>query len=170
VAADLSLLLTRAATPLGSLAIAATDDGIVATAFTEDEDAFAAHVEERFDGRARRNDEVLAPAREEAEGYFARRVRRFSVPVDLSVARTDFIRAVYRATMAVPYGGLRTYGDVAAEAGSPRGWRAAGHALRVCPVELWIPCHRIVPAGPGYGTYGGHPERREFLLRLEGAM
>ena len=47
---------------------------------------------------------------------------------------------------------------------------AAGHALRVCPTELWIPCHRVVPAGPGFGTYGGHPERREFLLRLEGAI
>jgi len=42
--------------------------------------------------------------------------------------------------------------------------------MRVCPIELWIPCHRIVPAGPGFGTYGNHPERREFLLRLEGAI
>jgi hypothetical protein len=27
-----------------------------------------------------------------------------------------------------------------------------------------------VPAGPGFGTYGGHPEHREFLLRSEGAI
>jgi methylated-DNA-[protein]-cysteine S-methyltransferase len=72
--------------------------------------------------------------------------------------------------MRVPYGELRTYGDLAATAGSPRAWRAAGHAMRVSPIELWIPCHRIVPAGPGLGTYGGHPERREHLLRLEGVI
>jgi methylated-DNA-[protein]-cysteine S-methyltransferase len=170
MAAHLSLLLTRADTPLGPLAIAASERGIVATAFTEDEDAFVTQLEEGLGGRARPDDRALADAKAEAEAYFSRRLRRFSVPVDPSVARTAFISAVYRATMAVPYGELRTYGDVAAEAGSPRGWRAAGHALRVCPIELWIPCHRIVPSGPGFGTYGGHPERREFLLRLEGAM
>jgi methylated-DNA-[protein]-cysteine S-methyltransferase len=170
MAADLSLLLTLSETPVGPLAIAASERGIVATAFTDDEDLFAAHLAEELHGRARRDDRALADARAEAEAYFARQLRRFSVPVDLSVARTDFTRAVYGATMAVPYGQMRTYGDVAAEAGSPRGWRAAGHALRICPIELWIPCHRIVPAGPGFGTYGGHPERREYLLRLEGAM
>jgi methylated-DNA-[protein]-cysteine S-methyltransferase len=169
VAADLSLRLTRAATPLGPFTIVASEHGVVATSFTEDEDALPG-LEDRIDGRARRDDRGLADARAEAEAYFGRRLRRFTVPVDLSWVRTDFFRDVYRATMEVPYGELRTYGDVAAEAGSPRGWRAAGHALRVCPIELWIPCHRIVPAGPGFGTYGGHPERRAFLLRLEGAI
>jgi O6-methylguanine-DNA--protein-cysteine methyltransferase len=42
--------------------------------------------------------------------------------------------------------------------------------MRSCPIELWIPCHRIVPSGPGFGTYGDHPDRREFLLRLERAI
>ena len=108
--------------------------------------------------------------RDDARAYFARTVRALAVPADLRSAGTPFTRAVYEATIAVPYGELRTYGDVAAAAGRPRAWRAAGHALRVCPIELWIPCHRVVPAGPGFGTYGGHPERREFLLRLEGAI
>jgi methylated-DNA-[protein]-cysteine S-methyltransferase len=169
VAADLSLRLTRAATPLGPLTIVASARGIVATAFTEDENAFPA-LEERIDGRTPHDDRPLADARSEAEAYFARQLRTFTVPVDLTSVRTEFFRAVYTSTMRVPYGELRTYGDVAAEAGSPRGWRAAGHALRVCPIELWIPCHRIVPGGPGFGTYGGHPERREFLLRLERAI
>jgi methylated-DNA-[protein]-cysteine S-methyltransferase len=170
VATDLSLILTRAETPLGPLMIVATEAGIVATDFEEDEEAFVAHIEDRLEERARRDDRRLAEARTEAEAYFGRRLRTFTVPVDLRFVSTEFFREVYRATMTVPYGELRTYGDVAAAAGSPRGWRAAGHALRVCPIELWIPCHRIVPAGPGFGTYGGHPERREYLLRLEGAM
>ena len=170
MAPDLSLGFTSIPTPLGELTIVATDAGIVASGFPTDRSSFLAQVEERVEARAARADRALAAAREDARAYFARSVRTFGVPVDLRSTGTPFFRAVYRATMAIPYGELRTYGDVAGDGGRPRAWRAAGHALRVCPVELWIPCHRVVPAGPGFGTYGGHPERREFLLRLEGAI
>ena len=102
--------------------------------------------------------------------YFDRRLRAFQTPVDLRFAGDGFFRRAYEAVMRVPFGDMRTYGDVAADAESPRAWRAVGHAMAVCPIELWIPCHRVVPAGPGLGAYGGHPERREQLLRLEGAI
>jgi len=161
MASDLSLGFTSVATPLGELTIVATDEGIVASGFPADRGSFLAQVEERLGARAARAERALTAAREDVRAYFARTARVFGVPADLRSAGTPFTRAVYEATIAVPYGGLRTYGDVAA---------AAGHALRVCPTELWIPCHRVVPAGPGFGTYGGHPERREFLLRLEGAI
>jgi methylated-DNA-[protein]-cysteine S-methyltransferase len=70
----------------------------------------------------------------------------------------------------IPYGEMWTYGDVAAAAGSPRAARAAGSALRRCPVEVFVPCHRVVPNGPGLGRYGGDEDRRAHLLRLEGAI
>jgi len=170
MASDLSLGFTSVATPLGELTIVATDEGIVASGFPADRGSFLAQVEERLGARAARAERALPGAGADVRAYFARTARVFGVPADLRSAGTPFTRAVYEATIAVPYGGLRTYGDVAAAAGRPRAWRAAGHALRVCPTELWIPCHRVVPAGPGFGTYGGHPERREFLLRLEGAI
>ena len=70
----------------------------------------------------------------------------------------------------IPYGQMWTYGDVAAAAGVARGGRAAGSALARCPIELFVPCHRVVRAGPSLGSYGRHDERRRFLLRLEGAL
>jgi methylated-DNA-[protein]-cysteine S-methyltransferase len=170
MASDLSLGFTSVATPLGELTIVATNVGIVASGFAADRGSFLAQVEERLGARAARAERALTAAREDARAYFARTARVFSVPVDLRSTGTPLTRAGYQATIAIPYGELRTYGDVAAAAGRPRARRAAGHALRVCPTELWIPCHRVVPAGPGFGTYGGHPERREFLLRLEGAI
>ena len=84
--------------------------------------------------------------------------------------RTPFGRAVLERTCEVPYGELATYGDIAAAAGRPGAARAAGSALRRSPIELFVPCHRVVPAGPGYGRYGGHEDRRATLLRLEGAI
>ena len=63
-----------------------------------------------------------------------------------------------------------TYGDVAAAAGAARGGRAAGSTLARCPIELFVPCHRVVRAGPRLGSYGRHDDRRRFLPRLEGAL
>jgi methylated-DNA-[protein]-cysteine S-methyltransferase len=36
------------------------------------------------------------------------------------------------------------------------------------PFQVLVPCHRVVPAGGGLGSYGGRPEVRAYLLRLEG--
>jgi len=136
MAPDLSLGFTSVATPLGELTIVATDVGIVASGFPADRGSFLAQVEERLGARAARAERALTAAREDARAYFSRSGRAFVVPVDLRSTGTPFTRAVYEATIAVPYGELRTYGDIAAAAGRPRAWRAAGHAMRVCPTEL----------------------------------
>ena len=167
MAADLRW--TRVATPLGPLTVVVSAAGVVATELGDASDRFLDELVGAGDPRPRRDDAGLAEVREDADAYFGAGAEAFRTPVDLSFA-TGFTRRVYEATIDVPYGELRTYGDVAAAAGSPRAFRAAGSALRHCPIELWIPCHRVVPAGPGFGTYGGHPERREFLLRLERAI
>jgi methylated-DNA-[protein]-cysteine S-methyltransferase len=170
VAADLRIRHASVRTPLGELTVVASGAGVLAAGLAEDRSAFLGWAEDRFDARAVRDAGGLAPQLDEVRAYFAGDLRRFRTPVDLSPVGTDFFRAVYEAAIAVPYGELRTYGDLAGAAGRPRAARAAGHAMRVCPIELWIPCHRIVPAGPGFGTYGNHPGRREFLLRLERAI
>jgi methylated-DNA-[protein]-cysteine S-methyltransferase len=171
VAAGVTIRVGAHPTPLGELLVARTDDGIVATSFTADldPDVFADRLERRHETRVRREGSA-ASIRRDLRGYFGGKLKTFATPVDLSIARTSFWRRVFEETIAVPFGETRTYGDLAAAAGSPRAWRAAGHAMRTCPIELWIPCHRIVPSGPGLGNYGGHPERREFLLRLERAI
>jgi methylated-DNA-[protein]-cysteine S-methyltransferase len=161
---------TTVSTPLGLVVAVANERGIVAADLDVDDRAYLAGLEERWNVAIRRDDRGMAHVRADVRAYFGRRPRPLGEPVDVTIAATPFSRRVYEATMAVPFGELRTYGDVAAAAGSPRAWRAAGHALRHCPVELWIPCHRVVPAGPGLGSYGGRADVRAALLRLEGAL
>jgi methylated-DNA-[protein]-cysteine S-methyltransferase len=112
----------------------------------------------------------LAAVRREVGAYFAGRLRSFETPADLSPLGRGFARRVLEIVRAIPYGELWTYGDVAAAAGAPRGGRAAGSALARCPIELFVPCHRVVRAGPTLGRYGRHDERRRFLLELEGSL
>ena len=109
-------------------------------------------------------------ARRETESYLAGRRRTFSVPPDLSLVPEGFGRRVLEVVATIPYGELWTYGDVAGMAGSPRAARAAGSALAGCPMELFVPCHRVVHAGGTIGGYGRHDDRKRWLLRHEGAI
>lgn len=77
-----------------------------------------------------------------------------------------FHRRVWRELRAIPWGATRTYGEIAAAAGSPRASRAVGQACAANRLALVIPCHRVVgSAGPGGFAWG--PEWKVRLLQLE---
>jgi methylated-DNA-[protein]-cysteine S-methyltransferase len=170
VEADVDVAYAMVDSPLGELLLAVTPRGLVRVAYpTEVEDhvleELAARISPRILRAPGRTDEV----RRELEQYFAGSRRRFEVPVDWSLSR-GFFRKVLRATARIPYGDVRTYTDMAARAGSPRAYRAAGNALHSNPIPIVVPCHRVVHADGGLAGYGGGVERKEFLLELEGAL
>jgi methylated-DNA-[protein]-cysteine S-methyltransferase len=164
------LRLVTVDTPLGALTVACSSRGVVATTFIEegeDRALEAARLEDRYGRPTRRGGAALAPIRREIGAYFAGRLRVFATPVDLGTLPDGFGRRVLEVTATIPFGELWTYGDVAGVAGSPRGGRAAGNALSHCPIELFIPCHRVVHAGGGIGGYGRHEERKRWLIGHE---
>jgi methylated-DNA-[protein]-cysteine S-methyltransferase len=154
-------------TPLGDLTVIASEAGVVATAFREDAEATLEEVERRLGARARPSARTLAGVMTEVAGYFGGETRTFATPVDLALATPGFRRRVLEVTATIPYGELWTYGDVAAMAGAPRAARAAGTALARCPIELFVPCHRVVHAGRGLGGYGRFTERKRWLIAHE---
>ncbi len=165
-----ALRVVRMPTPMGSFAVACSARGVIATEFASeggDLRAFGDRLGEMYDVPVVRSGADLAGVRREVRDYFGGRIRAFSTPVDFDRAGTGFSQRVLAATTSIPFGELWTYGDVAAMAGSPRGGRAAGNALRRCPIELFVPCHRVVHAGGGIGGYGTHEERKRWLIRFE---
>jgi O-6-methylguanine DNA methyltransferase len=103
----------------------------------------------------------------------ALRARLAGKPVDLPWEfldlheRPPFHLRVWRAMYAIPFGAVRTYGQIAAAAGSPRAVRAVGQACGSNPIVLFIPCHRVVATG-GPGGFGSGLEWKRKLLELEG--
>jgi methylated-DNA-[protein]-cysteine S-methyltransferase len=158
-------------TPLGKATVAATPRGLVRLALPNEDldevlDRLATDVSPRvleFPGR-------LDEARRELEEYFERRRDHFDLALDWRLSHPGFYRRVLRATSRVPFGEMITYGDAAAQAGNPRAFRAAGTALGSNPIPIVVPCHRVIRAGGEIGNYGGGPEMKRFLLRLEGAL
>lgn len=95
---------------------------------------------------------------------------------DLSTVQLDlsgvppFRRRVYEIARAIRLGSTLTYGEVAAQIGSPGSARAVGQALGRNPFPLIVPCHRVVAAGGkpgGFSAYGGRATK-EKLLAIEG--
>ena len=69
---------------------------------------------------------------------------------------------------AIPFGGTRTYGEIAAKVGAPA--QAVGQACGANPIPVIIPCHRATAAeGLGGFSAAGGVEMKVALLRHEGA-
>lgn len=109
---------------------------------------------------------------EELREYFAGARRDFTVP--LAPEGTEFRLRVWEALRTIPYGETRTYRDLAAMVGAPKGMQAVGQANRHNPIPILIPCHRVTAVG-GIGGYAGEHgageriDTKRHLLRLEGA-
>jgi methylated-DNA-[protein]-cysteine S-methyltransferase len=157
-------------TPIGELVVVVSDDGVVQTEFCLDKadvDEVAVRIEEHRGRQMGNAPKKLAPVLSEVQRYFAGTLRAFATPIDLSWMAEGFARRVLETTATIPYGELWTYGDVAETAGSARGGRAAGNALGHCPIELFVPCHRVVHVAGAIRGYGRHEDRKRWLIRHE---
>ena len=158
-------------TPVGTAAVAATPRGLVAVSLPNRPlDEFVAHLAAGISPRLVEAPGALDAARRELDEYFEGRREAFDLPLDWRLVPGGFYRKVLRATARLPFGVTATYGEIAREAGNPRAHRAAGTALGSNPIPIVVPCHRIVRSGGDPGSYGGGPELKRWLLRLEGAL
>lgn len=109
--------------------------------------------------------ELLHRAARELEEYFAGNRRAFDLP--LNPSGTEFQKRVWAALEEIPYGETRTYREIAAAAGCPKGYRAVGMANHQNPISIIVPCHRVIGSDGKLTGYGGGLEVKEFLLELE---
>jgi methylated-DNA-protein-cysteine methyltransferase related protein len=58
----------------------------------------------------------------------------------------DINHRIWQVISLIPPGRVATYGEVARQAGLPRGARRVGHALRGLPQDTRIPWHRVINA------------------------
>jgi methylated-DNA-[protein]-cysteine S-methyltransferase len=155
--------------PFGKLTAAVTERGLVRLAFPEeDADLVLDRLAARISPRIVEAQAPLDPIRRELEEYFAGHRQRFALPLDWTLVG-PFGQRVLRAAAEIPYGRVLSYTQVAAEAGSPRGSRAAGNALGSNPIPIVVPCHRVLRSGGALGGYAGGLDRKRWLLELEGA-
>ena len=108
--------------------------------------------------------DVNRPLLQAVEAAFLNRAPGESLNLD--VACTPFQWAAMNAIAGIPYGETRTYKEVAAMTGRPKGARAIGQAMGRNPLPLIFPCHRVVAAG-GLGGFGSGLDVKQYLLEYE---
>lgn len=162
----MSQFVSRYASPLGEIVLAADETGLNGLWF-EGQKYFGRGLSE--DASAEET-EILRSAKRWLDIYFSGREPDFTPPLHL--IGTKFRSDVWKKLLEIPYGETTTYGEIAKELSEERGTKqmaaqAVGGAVGHNPVSIIVPCHRVVGSRGQLTGYAGGLERKSRLLELE---
>ena len=106
---------------------------------------------------------VLVEAERQSEEYFEGKRHTFDVPLVKSA--TPFQQKLRQAMIDIPFGGVKTYGELAHEIGSAP--RAIGQGCGRNPIPVIVPCHRVVGQGGSLVGYSlnGTPNQEGLTMK-----
>jgi AraC family transcriptional regulator of adaptative response/methylated-DNA-[protein]-cysteine methyltransferase len=151
---------------LGSILVAATDQGICSITLGDDPNELVRDLERRF-ARSKLIGGDAAFERWVAAviGFVEAPQRGLDLPLD--VRGTAFQRRVWRALTEIPIGSTKSYADIARALGEPKATRAVAQACAANPLAVAIPCHRVVRKDGALSGYRWGVERKRALLERE---
>jgi len=152
----------------GFVALAASDIGLFAcTLPSESAAAATSRIMQTAIGLEPADESRFGDLPDRMRAYYAgRNVGFCDVRLDLT-GYGPFHVLVKLAAQQIPYGQLRTYGELAQVAGAPRAARAAGRAMANNRMPVVVPCHRVVSSS-GPGGFSAGMKWKHKLLRMEG--
>jgi AraC family transcriptional regulator of adaptative response/methylated-DNA-[protein]-cysteine methyltransferase len=165
-AARVTIIYSTVRCPLGWLLIAKTSKGVCALSLGDSPGELIDWLKEEFPRGS-----VIEDDRE-GQGYVAQvlqylRGEQPHCDLPLDVRSTAFQRIVWQELRRIPYGAVRTYGEIAEAIGQPSAVRAVARACATNPVSIVVPCHRVVRKTGNLGGYRWGLKRKEALLALE---
>ncbi len=155
------LFSTVVDSPVGALTIVASDDGLRAILWPDDDPSRVRLAETTEDP----SHPVIAATVGQLIEYFVGERTDFDVPLD--PVGTDFQRAAWVALCSIPYGTTLSYGEQAERMGDRRKARAVGAANGRNPISIIVPCHRVVGANGALTGFAGGTDTKAWLLEHE---
>lgn len=161
------LYTSHYASPLGVMTLVSDGTALVGLYF--DGQKYAAQGLDAT--RTQKNLLIFEEARRWLDVYFSGRKPDFTPPT--APAGTAFQQSVWEILRTIPYGETTTYGAIARRIKQNTGCRmsaqAVGGAVGRNPISILIPCHRVVGTNGSLTGYAGGIDKKERLLRWEGA-
>jgi len=151
----------RIASPVGELKLVASDRGLAAILWENDDPArvrLGTLVEDP-------DHPILVETERQLGAYFAGTLEAFTVPLDFN--GTAFQKSVWAALLTIPFGETRSYGEIARQIGRPTAYRAVGAANGRNPISIIAPCHRVVGSAGQLTGFAGGLAVKERLLGME---
>jgi len=156
-------------TPIGAIWVAVNVQGLVAVSLRDDRKVLSDELVSLYQANVESDEQRTEVYTRQIQDYLAGERESFNLSIDWSVM-TPFQKKALKATIEIPRGETRTYGEIAAQVGNSKASRAVGRAEATNPIPIVIPCHRVISSDGklhGYSGYGGL-ETKAWLLELEG--
>ena len=147
--------------PVGPLTIVATDHGVRAILWPDD-DPTRVRLDTSIENPEHR---VISMTVTQLSEYFDGERTDFDVPLD--PVGTEFQRAAWDALRSIPYGTTVSYGEQAERMGDRRKARAVGAANGRNPISIVVPCHRVVGSTGALTGFAGGLDTKAWLLTHE---
>lgn len=141
-------------TPLGLMECKASEHGITQVIFCGEEKSTI------------HPNNITDQCKQQLREYFAGQRKTFDLSLDQQ--GTTFQQSIWHCLTQIPYGQLRSYGELAHMINNPKAVRAVGGANGRNPISIIVPCHRVVGANGTLTGYAGGIERKLWLLKHEG--
>lgn len=166
----MQLYIDRMASPLGTLLVVASATAVCAVKFDDAEGQLMPALQKRFGPQItlRETNDPLAACSALTDYLDGNLTAVDTLPVD--GGGTPFQARVWAALRDIPAGTTENYGRLAARLGKPTASRAVGAANGRNPINIIVPCHRVIGADGSLTGYGGGLWRKRWLLAHEGTL
>jgi len=153
--------------PFGKVILASTEIGLCHLAFFEEEKDGMQTLVNKFPEASFQKKE--SPIHALALDFFTKDWNNLP-ELKLHLKGTPFQIQVWEALLRIPMGNLRTYSEIALEAGSPKAQRAIGSAIGENPIAFLIPCHRVIRSTGELGGYHWGLSRKASMIGWEASQ
>jgi methylated-DNA-[protein]-cysteine S-methyltransferase len=162
-------LTDRIQSPIGDMILVARDGALLLLEFEEATGRVQREMTLRFRDHELQHSENPFGLSHIMRDYFAGQIHAIdSILTD--GGGTSFEKSVWAELRKIPTGTTVSYGSIARKLGDINMSRAVGTANGRNPIAIVVPCHRVIGADGSMTGYGGGIERRDWLLRHEGAL
>ncbi|QFY06333.1 methylated-DNA--[protein]-cysteine S-methyltransferase [Nonomuraea phyllanthi] len=154
-------------TPVGPLSLLSREGVLVAAGFTADPTEMFVRLTPALQSEGLEVVDDLGPAASATRAYLAGDLDALDeIPVSQPGSPTR--KRLHQALREVKAGTTVSYAELAERAGLPRtAARAAGSACAQNLIAPFVPCHRVLPSGGGYGGYYYGVPVKEWLIAHE---
>lgn len=163
---NLAINYSFAESPFGNVIVASTPKGICHLAFSIDDDAALATLQDQFPNASFQ--QKLDLIQQEALFIFTHNWPQL-LKIKLHLKGTQFQLKVWEALLKIPMGQFSTYGSIAQQIDHARASRAVGSAVGSNPIAFLIPCHRVIQSTGHIGQYHWGSTRKTAIIGWEGA-
>ena len=164
----MTLLLSTLSTPIGNLNLIA-DEHVLLAANLSNVKALKESLSQKDSERDIKSISRIPIISDLIGDYFDGDIAALNA-ISVRQPGAPFSQAAWKVMKKVKAGNVISYGELAERAGSPNAVRAAGSACAKNAIVLVVPCHRIVKTGGALGNYAYGLDKKEWLLRHEGAL